>query len=380
MSRLALTGLLDAGLAGLPRRLWRQLRGKARRRRHQQAGERVLDQLADPVALGARDFEHLARMRIKHLVPVREPLVLISQLQRSGGTLLSQLFDRHPQCHAHPGELRIGKPAKWNWPVLDPADGPDVWFRTLFEKTAFWSFQQGFTKFGVGATNDHEVYPFLFLPSLQRLLFDHCLAEAPAPTVRDILDGYMTSYFNAWLDNHNLYGGPKRIIAAFVPRMTMDPANLERFFGVYPDGRLISIVRDARSWFASARKHQPALYGDMAAAISLWIECTRSIVDAKRRYPSRVVVLCFDDLLDRTEPVMRALADVLGLEFEPSLLAPTFNGLPIKANSSYEVAGHGVLKEPLGRFRRELAPGELESIEARTTDVYGAALALALRC
>jgi hypothetical protein len=36
------------------------------------------------------------------------PLVLISQAQRSGGTLLSQLFDSHPAIAAHPHELSIG--------------------------------------------------------------------------------------------------------------------------------------------------------------------------------------------------------------------------------------------------------------------------------
>ena len=31
----------------------------------------------------------------------------------------------------------------------------------------------------------------------------------------------MTSYFNAWLDNHNLYNGPKRVVTAFAPRLSV---------------------------------------------------------------------------------------------------------------------------------------------------------------
>ena len=54
------------------------------------------------------EYRYLCQARLKHLVEVREPLVLISQIPRSGGTLLSQLFDGHPECHAHPGELEIG--------------------------------------------------------------------------------------------------------------------------------------------------------------------------------------------------------------------------------------------------------------------------------
>ena len=53
------------------------------------------------------DYEALCRVRLEHLIEVREPLVLISQVQRAGGTLLSQLFDGHPECHADPFELKI---------------------------------------------------------------------------------------------------------------------------------------------------------------------------------------------------------------------------------------------------------------------------------
>ena len=36
------------------------------------------------------------------------------------GTLLSQLFDGHPECHAHPHELRIGSPTSRHWPPTRP--------------------------------------------------------------------------------------------------------------------------------------------------------------------------------------------------------------------------------------------------------------------
>ena len=67
------------------------------------------------------EYRELCRVRLEHVVEVREPLVLVSQVQRSGGTLLSQLFDGHPECHAHPSEIYIGHPRKWDWPPLDLA-------------------------------------------------------------------------------------------------------------------------------------------------------------------------------------------------------------------------------------------------------------------
>ena len=58
-------------------------------------------------------LESLYKSCVEHTRPVTSPLVLISQVQRSGGTLLSQLFDGHPELHAHPHELKIGYPTKY---------------------------------------------------------------------------------------------------------------------------------------------------------------------------------------------------------------------------------------------------------------------------
>jgi hypothetical protein len=77
----------------------------------------------------------------KTLTPITSPLVLISQIQRSGGTLLSQLFDGHPQLHAHPHELKIGFPKKHIWPKLDMRDSPKLWFEALFEHDVITHFK-----------------------------------------------------------------------------------------------------------------------------------------------------------------------------------------------------------------------------------------------
>ena len=74
----------------------------------------------------------LYRISLANYTPVTVPLVLISQIQRSGGTLLSQLFDGHPEIHAHPSELMIGYPTKNNWPKLDLNDKPEQWFDILW--------------------------------------------------------------------------------------------------------------------------------------------------------------------------------------------------------------------------------------------------------
>src|SRR5918912_1876755 len=112
--------------------------------------------MASPPATGAprptldpappEEFHALLEQRLERPVAVRQPLVLISQVQRSGGTLLSQLLDNHPQLHAHPHELHIGYPRdKGDWPALDLSAGPAQWFEMTQEEHVERTFLQGYT-------------------------------------------------------------------------------------------------------------------------------------------------------------------------------------------------------------------------------------------
>jgi hypothetical protein len=78
-------------------------------------------------------FDDLCQVCLKNFSPVTSPIALISQIQRSGGSLLSQLFDGHGEIYAHPHELMIGYPKKYLWPRINLGDKPERWFEVLFE-------------------------------------------------------------------------------------------------------------------------------------------------------------------------------------------------------------------------------------------------------
>jgi Sulfotransferase family len=312
------------------------------------------------------EYGALVKQRLDHVVPVLEPLVLVSQVQRSGGTLLSQLFDGHPECHAHPHEIKIGYPRESNWPPIDLARRGE-WFELLFEKKALTHFQEGYQKRGAkleGKTyHEYDVFPFLFLPRLQKAIFD--AAAATAATERDVLDAYFTSYFNAWLDNHNLYTGLKRAVTGFTPRLGMDPANRDRFFAAYPDGALVVIVREPQSWYRSAVKYSPKRFPDVETAMPIWRESTEAGFD------ERAVVVTYERLVEQPEEVMTRLAERIGITMSPILLEPTFNGRPIRANSADAVQSYGILA------RREAPPPDPEVAEL-ASDLYERAVAASL--
>jgi hypothetical protein len=323
--------------------------------------ERPLWEQLDELA----EYRQLGHVRADHVVPVREPMVLVSQIQRSGGTLLSRLFDGHPACHAHPYELKIGHKARW--PKLE-LDAPESWFAALYEQKVGQHLVSGWSKPGLKET-EVDVFPFLFLPRLQKQLFDACIAEGPVERQRDVLDAYFTAYFNAWVDNQNLYSGPKKLVTAFTPRTNLDPKSLKRFFRDYPDGWLVTIVREPRAWYASASRHRTE-YHDLDAALELWRASATAAIEARERYGDRVVVLTYEELVKDTDGTMRKLAERFDIAWDPVLLVPTFNGRPVRANSSDPVQSYGVLQKRAEAWRDVLDPEAVARVEELAGDLY----------
>jgi Sulfotransferase family len=331
-----------------------------------QAGE-ITDELRD-----AREYQSLARIRIEHAVPVREPLVLVSQIERSGGTLLSRLFDAHPECHAHPRDIEIGYPNdKRHWPPID-LDRPESWFEMLHEAHIGKYRRQG--QWSVKRVA--ERVPFLFSLQLQRTIFESCFANGNVSSARDVLDCYFTSYFNAWLDNHNLYTGPKKVVTGFVPRLILDLAQVERFFADYPEGTLVATVRNPCGWYMSFRGDRGAKV-TVESALGLWRRSASAAIEAHERHPGRVVVVSYEALVRDTETTMRRIADRIGITMAPTLLVPTFNGRPIGANSSFGVEGQGVLPERADAWRASLDEATAAQIEALSDNLYERAQAVA---
>ena len=322
---------------------------------------------------GKIHLEPLYQACLEHTRPVTTPLALISQIQRSGGTLLSQLFDGHSELHAHPHELKIGYPTKYTWPKLDLKDDPNRWLETLFEHSVLSHFKKGYKK----EKKRDDAFLFLFLPSVQREIFLDYVNSIDSLTLRDVFDGYMTSYFGAWLNNQNS-SGHKKFITAFTARLSMSKDNMESFFEIYPDGRLISLIRDPKNWYPSAIRHKPKICRDIEEGIDLWKKSAQAMIKNQETYGDRVCIITFEDLITRTKSVMRYLAEFLDIKFEDILLEPTFNKYPIRANTSFEAEKNGIIKSTLERYKT-LTPKELEFIQSMSGELYGQVLSLAIR-
>ena len=319
-----------------------------------------------------RLLNDLNNRRSGALVPINQPLILISQIQRSGGTLLSQLFDDHPELHAHPHELYWGRPMRWHWPNLTLSGGrADDYFRDLFEKPLLDLALNGYRKFGAGDIRPQS-FPFCFNLTQQERVFKAIITQHPARAQRDVLNAYMTAYFNAWVDYQNLYHEPKRFVTAFVPRLNMEEASVERFFHDYRDGFLVCIQRNPVDWYASAKSHFTSEYHDLSHALGLWQSSVQASIKLYAQGEKRTMLVQFESLVEDRERVMRKLCERIGIEFNRSLLLPTFNSMNIGPNSSFassrKAEDHRTQKQ--NRDHHRLKDEERDFIERTYSSMY----------
>jgi Sulfotransferase family len=318
------------------------------------------------------DHASIVDQRLRAVVPVTQPMLLCSQVQRAGGTLLCRLFDGHPSCFAHPSELRWGRPRKWNWPSVDLSAGhPDDLLSQVIEGWPQRFAANGYHKYSNWTHRHHpeqaRVYPFLFDATLQRRVFAQTVGSNGTASQRDVLNAYLTSLFNGWVDYQNLYREPKRWVTAFVPRLVMEPGETDRFFADYPDGLMVTLVREPGAWLSSFGRHVGM--EDPDEALSHWTESAEASLRAHDARPDQVIVLLFEDLVHQTEAAMRRLCERMNIAFSELLLEPTYNSMPVLSDSSHALAT-GIDPDVTSRHREALSGSELDLVARTATPRY----------
>ena len=276
---------------------------------------------------------------LKHISPVTTPPVFISQMPHSGGSLLNRLFDGHPAIYAYPDELLNGVPAKIPWSEFDSLDDPQRWIEFFFDYLNPPNISQRFKP----DPNHEEALPFVFLPLLQKQSFIKYLNTIKPIKPRDVFDAYMTACFAAWLNYQN-HSQLKKFVSVSSPSLVTLKENMEGFFNIYPEGRLISLIGNPHNWYNSALQAEPEKYADVNWSVMRWQQSLHSALWTKERFADRTCLIRVEDLVNKAESVMPYLTEFLGLEYDPILLIPTFNSEPISIDDSFKLAAVEVVK------------------------------------
>ena len=297
---------------------------------------------------------------------IDQPLILISQIQRSGGSMLAQLFDGHPEVFAHPFEMHIGHPNKWDWQDFDTSADPESWFSSLFEEKVMKFISEGYCKPGANQFAAQEKFPFDFDPFKQKELFLELVSKFSNISQREIYNCYFTSFFAAWTNYRPT--GKEKFVSGFTPRVNMTPESSAKFFRDYADGRLISSIRDPYSWYTSAIKHNKN-HQNIDFALEEWSQSVKETLHLKEAYPDQVIILKFEKLTTDPENTMRQVAEFVGISYDDKLVVPSYLGHPVRPNSSYNVEKYGINKD-MARRGEELPQEIRDYIKQNVGDLF----------
>lgn len=301
---------------------------------------------------------------LKHISPVTKPQVLISLMPHSGGSLLNKLFDGHPAIYTYPDEMLNEVLAQIPWAAIDPQNDPQRWIEIFIDYLNPPNILQGYQP----DPNRQRVLPFVFLPLLQKKIFFKYLNTVKPLRPRDVLDAYMTACFGAWLNYQN-HSQSKKFVTVAAPGVAALNENMESFFDIYPDGRLISLIANPHDWYRLALQAEPQKYADANWAVMRWQEYLHSSLRVKEHYADHTCLISSEGLASNPEPVMQHLAGFLGLTYDPILLLPTFNGEPIISDGSLKTAAIDAAGRP-GRQAPPLRKDQLQVLDELTKDDY----------
>jgi hypothetical protein len=159
------------------------------------------------------------------------------------------------------------------------------------------------------------------------------------------------------------------------PLSTFRRSSFEWFFGAFPRGSAVVLVRDPRAYVMSLLDYVDRNTGGRWSALaraSYFVRRLATLEDDYRSFAStpaeygsdRVLVVRYEDLITDTERAMRELARFLGLRFDPSLVTPSKAGGRVRVPTATRDGGDRVYTGSLDRYRRDLGRARVAMVDA----------------
>jgi hypothetical protein len=223
------------------------------------------------------------------------PIFFILGRPRSGTTLLSTLFNAHPNVRIAP-----------EFPILLP-------LYQKFRKVKTWD-EEAILLF-VDHVYRNNVFNNRTLANLKidREVFTASLLQmARKGTLQDFLKSINYHAFSVYPKRETLRIGDKNPIYSIYAK---------RFLRIFPEAKFICIIRDYRDNFVSMRKLSDLKLEAPILPLQVyrWRYVVKLFLKCKKRYPERFHLVRYEDLVTSQEETMQTLCSFIGIPYDPGV-------------------------------------------------------------
>ncbi len=356
-------------------------------------------------------------------------LIFIGAINRSGGSLLSRLFDGHENIASYPLELPFFHDNSY-YKITDnyvgiPMTVPSLENGKLNEESEFlypglshslipkeFSKDIIFDKFDLAGIP--KVKPDI--PTkwgkeksdiigvrknyLEKAFYDNIKTDFDFKKYIDnfkkfsegksnwneIHEARHLAYFQSWDNGKHISNKTSHVVMHASGGLYL--TNIEKFFKIYNDSRFVIPIRDvlgyvasekvrlARIFFGSRRYNKPKLpfiliknfnYYDLKAKLRNWSTAvTRArLLQEKFEINKDLIIYSNEKLVKKTNNVMSNFARNLGINYDEKLCNPTIGNVPWGGNSHYGKS-KGINDDTLNNYKKVLSKNEINIILKET--------------
>lgn len=287
--------------------------------------------------------------------------LMISAMYENGGNTTQRLLDGHPELFSYPYESQPGSkyvadymsslyPLKYRWPVfpLNNSVGDD--YETIIDEECK-------VRIKTPQSSKFRDTPIKLDDKERKALFIKHM-EGKERTRGNLMEAFFRASADAWKDYNR--SGKETTHVGYSPIVGVDA---DKIVADYKQSYVLNIIRNPWSAYADTKKRAVPL--SIAHYMTGWNQHQLSALTFAEKFPSRVFVLRFEDLI--VDPV-KALSEILkkiGVGSSPTLAKPSWNGKVLE-----QVYPWGTIRTPTTEANKataaELSAAETEEIRART--------------
>jgi hypothetical protein len=278
---------------------------------------------------------------------IREiPIFFILGRPRSGTTLLTTLFNAHPNVRIAP-----------EFPILLP-------LYQKFRKVKEWD------EATIRSFVDHLFRHYVF----NNRTLDHYMLDREAftadlmemkhtGTTQDFLKAINYHSFTVFEKGKTLRIGDKNPVYSIYAK---------RLLKIFPEAKFICIIRDYRDNFVSIKKLSELKMEAPILSLQVyrWKYAVKNFLACRKRYPGRFRIIRYEDLVTNQEETIRELSGFIGIPYDPAVFEfYKKKDETIKAyNDPMIEKFHGSLMNPVNTSRMNLWKKDLTPGQVRMAD------------